>query len=102
MVGACHFSPSISDPEQAKLLACRRVGQIMVEFGIRKLELHTNNQTVAIMLRDRELNRSVHGMLVEELKRLLELLDNRNSQGDVGAVFGKQGSAYLSKRRMWT
>lgn len=75
VAGACHFFLSISDPEQAELLACRRAVQVASELGVRKLMLETDSQTVAYMLRDRELNRSVHGMLVEEIKMMLELMD---------------------------
>ena len=40
--GACHFFPSVSDPERAELLACRGALELAREMGVDKVALETD------------------------------------------------------------
>lgn len=71
VAGACSFFPSIAEPEQAELMACRCAVQVANEMGIQKLVLETDSKTVASKLCDQEKDRSIFGPIVEETKKLL-------------------------------
>ena len=67
----------VSDAERAELLACRRGVILAQEAGVRKLVLETDCMGVVSKLKNGELDRSVHGPLVEEIKELLKTFDDR-------------------------
>jgi ribonuclease HI len=71
VAGACHFFPSVCDAENAELLACRRGVLLARELGVAKLELETDSMGAVTKLRSNEVDRSVQGPLVEEIKLLL-------------------------------
>lgn len=72
VAAACHFFPSVSDPELAELLACRRAAGLAIEMGSLKVVLETDNKGIAQRLASDDLNRSVYGPLIEEIKGLLQ------------------------------
>lgn len=72
VAAACHFFPSVSGPELAELLACRRAAELAIEMGSLKVVLETDNKGIAQGLANDNLNRSVYGPLIEEIKGLLQ------------------------------
>jgi ribonuclease HI len=70
--GACHFFSLVSEPEQAELLACRMGLQLAKSLGLRKVVLETDCATAVVKMVDKELDRSIHGSIVEEIKGLLQ------------------------------
>jgi ribonuclease HI len=71
LAAACHFFRSVSEPERSELLACRRAVLLAREAGVSKLALETDCLEAVSKLQKKELGRSVHGPLVEEIKTLL-------------------------------
>jgi hypothetical protein len=65
------FFPRVDDPERAELLACRRAVLLAKEVGTPKLVLETDCAGVVSKVNNRELYRSAHGPLVEDIKLLL-------------------------------
>ncbi|KAK1626050.1 hypothetical protein QYE76_000365 [Lolium multiflorum] len=72
LAGECHFLPSISDPERAELIACKRALELAKTQGREKICLETDCLGAVTKLRSKEMDRSVHGLLVEEVKSLLK------------------------------
>jgi ribonuclease HI len=72
LAGACHFFPSVSDPEQAELLACRRGLVVAKELGLEKVLLETDCAAVVSKLHGKEMDRSIYGPLVDEVKLMLQ------------------------------
>jgi ribonuclease HI len=72
LAGESLFFPLVSDPERAELLACHRAVQMAREKGIQKIQLESDCQGAVSKLRNTEMDRSVHGPLVEDIKKLLE------------------------------
>jgi ribonuclease HI len=70
--GESLFFPHVSDPERAELLACHRAVQLAREKGIRKIQLETDCQGAVSKLTGGEMDRSAHGPLVEDIKKLLQ------------------------------
>jgi ribonuclease HI len=68
---ACHFFPHVDDPERAELLACRRAVLLAKEVGTPKLVLEIDCAGVVSKLNNRELDRSAHGPLIEDIKLFL-------------------------------
>ena len=66
-----HFFPHAADPERAELMACRSVVELAKDQGVTKLVLETDCVGAISKLSGKELDRSVHGPLVEEIKCLL-------------------------------
>jgi ribonuclease HI len=97
VAGACCFFPAVSDPERAELLACRRTAHLAKETGVRKLVLETDCAGAVAKLKAQEMDRSVHGPLVEEIKSLLGDFDEfsirqvRRSSNPVAHVLAKEG-----------
>lgn len=69
--GACPFFSNTSVPEHTELLACKRGVQLVLELGVEKLCLETDNRGVAIAMQPSDQDRSRFGPLVEETKELL-------------------------------
>jgi hypothetical protein len=61
----------VVDTERAELLACQRAVQLAEEAGVSKLVLETDCLGAVAMLRGMNLDRSVHGPMIEEIKNLL-------------------------------
>jgi hypothetical protein len=59
------FLPSTADPERAELLACRLAVNLVHVVGVTRLIMETDCMCVVSKLRSTEMNRSVHGLLVE-------------------------------------
>jgi ribonuclease HI len=97
LLGACHFFPRETDPERVELLACKHAVQAAQQLGTRRLVLETDCAGVVSKLRKEELDRSVHGPLVEEIKVLIgEFEDSmikhvRRSGNGVAHKLAKEG-----------
>jgi hypothetical protein len=68
---ASFFFTQVTEAEHAELLACRQAVRMAKEYDIRKLVLETDCVGAVNKLKAQELDRSVHGLLVEEIKTLL-------------------------------
>jgi ribonuclease HI len=96
-VGACRFLPSVADPERAELLACRLAASLARDQGVQKLILETDCSGIVTKLVSSELDRSVHGPLVEDIKKLLQdfgeikVQHARRSANEVAHRLAKEG-----------
>jgi ribonuclease HI len=70
--GATHFFTPISDPERAELLACKQALLLAKEKGVDRVCLESDCMGAMAKLRSTEMNRSTHGPLVEDIKKMLE------------------------------
>ncbi|KAK1698375.1 hypothetical protein QYE76_015072 [Lolium multiflorum] len=68
---ACYFFPSAKDPEAAELLACRRALMLAKDMNVDRVMLETDCMGAVNKLRDKGLDRSAQGPLVEEIKKLM-------------------------------
>jgi ribonuclease HI len=97
IVGDCRFFPAVSDPEGAELRACRLALSVAKDAGARKLILESECQSLVSKLGSLELDRSVHGPMVEEIKFLLSEFEEakvrfvRRSANRVADSLGKEG-----------
>jgi hypothetical protein len=67
-----------SDPEEVELRACLRAAKVAKEMALDKVELETDCLGVVSKLKSMEIDRSLQGPLVEEIKReLRSLADHR-------------------------
>jgi hypothetical protein len=71
-LGACRFLQSVSDPERAELLACKLALELARDRRIEKICLESVCLAAITKLRSNDMDRSVHGPLVEEIKDLLK------------------------------
>jgi hypothetical protein len=71
-VGACRFLPSVADPERAELLACRLAASLARDQGVQKLILETDCSGIVTKLISPEIDWSIHGPLVEDIKKFLQ------------------------------
>ena len=69
--GFCHVFPSVSNPDVAELLACRRAVKLAMEMNILKLHVEMDCKAVVSMLNDPTKNLSAAGPINQELKELL-------------------------------
>jgi ribonuclease HI len=69
---ACYFFPSAMDPEAAELLACRRALMLAKDMNVDRVLLEMDCMGVVNKLRDKGLDRSAQGPLVEEIKKLMK------------------------------
>jgi ribonuclease HI len=72
LVGSSHFFPLVSDLERAELLACKQGVTLAKERGEGKLVLEMDCLPVVGKLKGLEMDRSIHGPLVEEIKAMLK------------------------------
>jgi ribonuclease HI len=72
VAGAGRFFPSVSDAERVELLACRSAVLVAKDMGIPRLVLETDCMGAKTKITGKELDRSMHGPLVEEIKALLQ------------------------------
>jgi hypothetical protein len=80
VAGAGRFYPSVSDAERPELLACRTAVLLAKDLGIPRLVLETDCMGANAKITGRELDRSMHGPLVEEIKALLHGFDDYKVQ----------------------
>lgn len=71
VAGACQFFPAVSDPESAELLACKRAFELAMELGYERVILETDSKVAEGRLNAPWKDFSVHGPLVEYLKRAM-------------------------------
>jgi hypothetical protein len=71
IAGSCCFFPTDSDPERAELLACNQGVNLAIQRGETKIILEIDCQSVVTKLQREELDRSIHGTFVEDIKALL-------------------------------
>jgi ribonuclease HI len=71
LMGGCRFFPSATDPEGAELLACRLAVTAAKDAGATKLVVESDCLGLVKKLGTTELDRSVHGPLIEDIKVLL-------------------------------
>jgi ribonuclease HI len=91
----CHFLPSVSDPERAELLACKRALILAGRKGLRRICLETDCLSAVAKIKGSDLDRSFHGPLVEEIKELLKMFaghEVRHARRDVNGVAHKLAS----------
>jgi hypothetical protein len=65
------FSPQVFDAEGAELLACKRAVLLAKEAQVQKLVLEMDNSGVGQKLMREELDCSVHGHIVNEIRSTL-------------------------------
>jgi ribonuclease HI len=97
VAGARCFFPVVTDPERAELLACRRAVLLATEGGGQKLVLETDCLGAVAKLTSKEIDRSVHGPLVEDIKKMLDefeassILHVRRSGNKIAHRLAKEG-----------
>jgi ribonuclease HI len=97
LAGSSWFFPQVTDPEHAELLACRAAVQLAKDRGVSKLMLESDCQAAVRKIATTELDRSVHGPLVEDIKALLGDFEEftvsfvRRTGNGVAHVFAKLG-----------
>ena len=92
--GVCCFSPSVTDPERAELLACKRAVELAREMQVGKVAMEKDSLGFEAKLEVDGLDRSVHGPLVEDIKRDFEdhsVLHVRRSGNEVAHKLAKDG-----------
>jgi ribonuclease HI len=71
LAGASHFLTFVADPEGAEVEAYKRALVLARNLGVAKVCLETDSLSVVSKLRSRELDRSLYGPVLEEIKALL-------------------------------
>jgi ribonuclease HI len=71
LAGSCHFFTQVSDPERAELLACKQGVQLARERGEVRVILEMGCLGAVAKLKGTELDRSMQGPLMEEIKALM-------------------------------
>jgi ribonuclease HI len=72
LTGASHFFHLISDPERAELLACKQALVLARAKGLSRVVLETDCLSAVAKIGGNDIDRSIHGPLVEEIKSMLE------------------------------
>jgi ribonuclease HI len=67
---------STRDPEEAELRASRRAINLLKRLKLTKVIMELDSSTVVPKLNSHEVDRSVHGILVEETKKALREVDD--------------------------
>jgi ribonuclease HI len=97
VAAASCFFPHVVDPERAELRACRRAVQLAKEVGVSTLALESDCAGAVAKLKAQEVDRSVHGPLVKEIKALLgdfevfSISHVRRSSNTVAHVLAREG-----------
>ena len=105
IAGACHFFPMVADAERAELLACRRAVVLARGAGVSKFVLESDCMGAVAKLKNEDLDRSVHGPLVEEIKELLKAFDDhvimhvRRSMNEVARTNWRRKAAIIKDVR---
>jgi ribonuclease HI len=72
LAGASHFFHHVSDPERAELLACKQALVLAKAKGLSRVVVETDFLGVVANIGSNDMDRSIHGPLVEEIKSLLK------------------------------
>jgi ribonuclease HI len=72
LAGASHFFHLVSDPERAELLACKQALVLAKEKGLARVVVETDCLGAVAKIGSNDIDRSIHGPLVEEIKSLLK------------------------------
>jgi ribonuclease HI len=97
VAAACCFFPVATDPERAELLACRRAVSLAKDGGVRKLILETDCLGAVAKLSSKEIDRSIHGPVVEDIKKMLgefeasSIMHVRRSGNEIAHRLAKEG-----------
>jgi ribonuclease HI len=89
VAGECHYMPSVSDPERAELLACKRALILAKKKDVRRVYLDPDCLSVVAKIKGSDLDRSSQDPLVEEIKELLKTFAEhkvRHARCDVNGV----------------
>jgi ribonuclease HI len=62
------ISPSLLDPEHAELLACRKAIELSCSLQLHKVVFELDSASVVSKLHMDEVDRSVHDILIEQIK----------------------------------
>jgi ribonuclease HI len=106
LAGSSHFFPSLLDPEHVELLACRKAIELANSRQMHRVVFELDSASVVSKLQVEESDRSVHGILIEQIKR--ELRNGRDfvvkwarrSANEVAHRLAKEGCE-LSSARIW-
>jgi ribonuclease HI len=91
------FFPQVADAECSEILACRQGLLQAKEAGLQKIVLETDSAGIATKLGRRDLDRSLNGALVEDVKTLLKsfrlssVRSVRRTANEVAYVLAKFG-----------
>ena len=70
LAGSCRFFPAVPAPERAKMF---------MEMGVMELVMKTDCPSVVVKLRNKELDRSMHGPLIEDIKAILRSFEDHDA-----------------------
>jgi hypothetical protein len=70
------FFPSLQEPEDAELRACRQAMAIAKQLKLQRVVLETDSMAMVSKLTNEARDRSMHGPLVEEIKMKLAEFDD--------------------------
>jgi ribonuclease HI len=70
--GASHFFHLAADPERSELMACKQALAMARTKGLSKIVLETDCLGAVAKIRSNDVDRSIHGPLVEEIKSMLK------------------------------
>jgi hypothetical protein len=93
-------------PEEAKLRACEKGLELVRRLKLNKLILELDSASTVYKLNNDELDRSMHGPLIEKLKREIRSIGDhvvkwvRRSANAVAHTLAKEGSG-LEYSRTW-
>jgi ribonuclease HI len=106
LAGSCHFFPTLTDPEEAELRACEKGRELVRRLKLNKVILERDSASTVYKLNSDELDRSMHGSLIEKLKREIRSIGDhvvkwvRRSANAVAHTLAKEGSG-LEYSRTW-
>jgi ribonuclease HI len=106
LAGSCHFFLSLLDPEDAELRACKAGIELARRMQVQQVILEIDSASVVAKLGSKAGDRSMHGPLVEEIKKGLWLLANyqvkwaRCTANGVAHSLAKEGCS-LESDRVW-
>jgi ribonuclease HI len=72
VAGASHFFRSSPDPERTELMACRHALILARSLNLGKVSLESDCLGAVAKIRSCDIDRSMHGPLVEEIKSMLK------------------------------
>jgi ribonuclease HI len=97
IAGASHFLTSVSDPERAEIIACKRAVELARNVGVTKVCLESDYLGAVSKIRNKDRDRSIHGPLIEEVKELLRGFSDhlvkhvRRSCNSVAHILAREG-----------
>ncbi|XP_071674252.1 uncharacterized protein [Lolium perenne] len=106
LAGACHFVPSLPDPEAAEIQSCKRAMELVKLLKLKEVVLELDCVNVVRKLNEPGMDRSVQSFVIEELKQELKALDGhvvkwvRRSANSVAHILAKK-SCDLELCKTW-